>query len=89
MRKAVRDLLLVLTILPGSMETIEIHASPDKVGSLKEFAGIAQWHPMLTECKATGGNSLGAERTLTLKTGARSVRAWMNPTPDAACSVIA
>lgn len=85
MMKTTRDFLFALAVLPISalahgptpqkvIETIEIQAPPDKVWSLvKEFGGIAQWHPMVAECKSTGDNSPGAERTLTLKAGGQII----------------
>jgi mxaD protein len=52
-------------------ESIEINAPPEKVWALvKDFDGIAKWHPMLASAKGQNGkNANGAERVLTFKTG--------------------
>jgi mxaD protein len=51
-------------------ETIEIAAPPAAVWSIvKDFGGIADWHPLVEASTAKGGNSAGGERTVTLKSG--------------------
>ncbi|MEG6509038.1 SRPBCC family protein [Methyloligella sp. 2.7D] len=51
-------------------ETITIDAAPDEVWAVaKDFAGIKDWHPGVTEVTSKGGNEVDAERTLTLENG--------------------
>jgi mxaD protein len=51
-------------------ETIEIAAPPADVWAIaKDFAGIANWHPLVTESKGEGGNAANATREVTLESG--------------------
>ena len=51
-------------------ETIEIAAPPAAVWAiLKDFGGIADWHPLVASSEGKGGNVNGGERTVTLKSG--------------------
>ncbi len=50
-------------------ETVEIAATPEQVWALlKDFNALATWHPEVVDCRG-GGNAVGAEREITLKTG--------------------
>ncbi len=52
-----------------SEEKITIAAPPAKVwAALKEFGDVS-WNPEVTKTEASGGNTAGATRTITLKTG--------------------
>lgn len=52
-------------------ESIAIAAPPERVWTMiANFGGIGQWHPLLRQVEATGGNAAGAERVLTLDKGA-------------------
>ncbi len=52
-------------------EKIQIDAPPAKVWAIaKDFAGIADWHPLIEKSEGKGGNEAGGERVITLKTGA-------------------
>lgn len=51
-------------------ESIEIASTPAKVWEVaKDFAGIANWHPLVTASKGEGGNGADATREITLKSG--------------------
>lgn len=51
-------------------ESLAIPASPEQVWKLVGgFGGIAGWHPLVKQAKATGGNAPGAERVLVLEKG--------------------
>lgn len=50
-------------------ESIKIDAVPAKVWQQLENFSSASWLPMVDSVKATGGNEIGATRTLTLKSG--------------------
>ena len=51
-------------------EKIEISAPPATVWNLiKDFGGIANWHPGVAKATATGGQAEGASRIITLKSG--------------------
>ncbi|MFK8253006.1 SRPBCC family protein [Ancylobacter terrae] len=51
-------------------ESITIAAPPEQVWAIvADFGGIGQWHPLVREVQATGGNAAGAERALTLQKG--------------------
>ena len=51
-------------------ESIAISAPPADVWAVvKDFANIADWHPLVTESKGEGGNAAGATREITLKSG--------------------
>ena len=51
-------------------ESIAISAPPAEVWAFaKDFANIADWHPLVTESKGEGGNAAGATREITLKSG--------------------
>jgi mxaD protein len=50
-------------------ETVEIAATPAQVWAVvKDFDALAKWHPEVEACRG-GGNAVGAEREITLKTG--------------------
>lgn len=49
-------------------ERIEIAKPVDQVwGLVKDFDGLAKWHPVIASSPATKGNEVGSVRTLTLK----------------------
>lgn len=51
-------------------ESIKIDAPPAEVWAVAgEFGNIAAWHPWVSESPSSGGNKVGAERTLMLKGG--------------------
>lgn len=51
-------------------ESLPVPASPEQVWKLVgEFGGIAGWHPLVKQARATGGNAAGAERVLVLEKG--------------------
>lgn len=51
-------------------EKVVVAAAPEAVWSLiKDFDHIAAWHPGVEKCEGQGGNSQGATRILTLKSG--------------------
>lgn len=51
-------------------ESLVIPASPEQVWKLVgNFGGIAGWHPLVKQAKATGGDAAGAERVLILEKG--------------------
>jgi mxaD protein len=51
-------------------ESIEIAAPPAAVWAVaKDFAKIADWHPLVSESKGEGGNAAGGTRDVTLKSG--------------------
>jgi mxaD protein len=71
--------LLGVTVLPAAAhgptpqkveEKIEIAAPPAAVWAIaKDFAKIADWHPLVAKSEGTGGNAAGGERSVTLKSG--------------------
>jgi hypothetical protein len=81
LRKVGYLLLALALILPWSayahgpsrqkvVKTVEIAAAPEAVWALiKDFASIGKWHPAVAKVSAEGGNTVGATRTLTLKSG--------------------
>ena len=51
-------------------ESVAIAAAPDQVFKLlSSFGGIGDWHPLVKKVMATGGDTAGAERVLTLAKG--------------------
>lgn len=58
-----------------AVQTIEIAASPEAVWEVvKDFDGIANWHPQVTENSGDGTNTPGtSQRTLTLENGEQMV----------------
>lgn len=51
-------------------ERVEIAASPEQVWAVvNDFGALASWHPEVLACSGSGGNAVGAEREITLKTG--------------------
>ena len=51
-------------------ESVTIAAAPDQVFKLlANFGGIGDWHPLVKNVAATGGDAAGAERVLTLAKG--------------------
>jgi mxaD protein len=78
--RLLRSLIPLLFLTSGALahgptpqkveETIEIAAPPAAVWAIaKEFARIADWHPLVAKSEGTGGNAAGAERIVTLKSG--------------------
>lgn len=55
-------------------ETIAIKAPPADVwGKLKDFNGMAGWHPAVEKSTATDASKVGSVRTLSLKGGGKAV----------------
>lgn len=55
-------------------ESITINASPQKVwDTIKDFDGLAKWHPAVAKSPATKGNEVGSVRDITLKDGGKIV----------------
>ncbi|WP_029009951.1 SRPBCC family protein [Azospirillum halopraeferens] len=51
-------------------ETVTIAAPPDAVWAVvADFAGLASWHPMVTDCAADSAADGGLRRTLTINGG--------------------
>jgi mxaD protein len=51
-------------------ETIEIAAPPEAVWAIiKDFDGLASWHPLVASSEGRGGNDPGGERDVVLKSG--------------------
>ncbi len=52
-------------------ESVTITADPQKVWAVVgPFGGITKWHPDIKSVEATGGDTLGGERTLTFQNNA-------------------
>jgi hypothetical protein len=51
------------------VETVEINAPADKVGAAVGNFQDMSWHPAIKKTEGTGGNDVGATRTLTLDGG--------------------
>lgn len=81
MRKASFLLLILALVTPLSahahgpsrqkvVKTVDIAAPPEAVWAIiKNFEAIGKWHPAVAKVVADGGNTVGATRTLTLKSG--------------------
>jgi mxaD protein len=55
-------------------ETVHLQAAQADVWKLvKDFNGLAAWHPEVNRCVGNGGPAAGAERTLTLQNGEQLV----------------
>ncbi len=55
-------------------ETATIKAAPDEVwNKVKDFNGMAAWHPAVEGSTATDGSKVGSVRTLSLKGGGQMV----------------
>lgn len=51
-------------------ETVEIAVPPAVVWDIvKDFGGIAGWHPLVAASEGKGGNAAGGERAITLESG--------------------
>ena len=53
------------------VEKIEIDAPADKVWAIVGNFQDMSWHPAVAKTEGTGGNDVGAKRTLTLKDGGK------------------
>lgn len=51
------------------VETVEINAPADKVWAVVGNFQDMSWHPAVAKTEGTGGNDVGATRTLTLQSG--------------------
>lgn len=82
MKKGINLLISLLLVLPAVAftatapprhtveEKIIINAEPAKVWqAVKNFDSLHNWHPAVASTEATGGNDVGAIRTLTLGDG--------------------
>ncbi len=63
-------------------ETVEINAPADKVWAVIGNFQDMSWHPAIEKTEGTGGNDVGAKRTLTLKGGAKIEEALDAYKPD-------
>ena len=74
------SILALLTLLPVAatahgptrqkvVETVEINAPADKVWEVVGNFQDMGWHPAFVKTEGTGGNDVGATRTLTLENG--------------------
>uniref|UniRef100_Q07LW9 MxaD protein, putative n=1 Tax=Rhodopseudomonas palustris (strain BisA53) TaxID=316055 RepID=Q07LW9_RHOP5 len=56
------------------VETVTIQAPPAAVWRVvKDFQGLAGWHAAVAACEGQGGNSSGATRSVTLKSGGKLI----------------
>ncbi len=55
-------------------ESVTINAEPTKVwAKVGDFNGMPGWHPAVADSKASDGNNIGSQRTLTLTGGGKVI----------------